>query len=605
MKRIVFGHQLKHLRGLLQSNAPEILHVVRVDYDQSSKAVWEWLSLPGHPWRIQEVEESEYVTDYEQLYADFMGELNGRNQCLEWWALDLTNKNPITTQLPKCIYYAILIECLIRDPVVDYLLVVCDNQDIADQVAYSHRRQTSVEVINAIHCLDVTAQAKKWFPIAAVYRFLTAVGAKIWLRFYPPSSAPLPSNPCQVVVSLLYRPCFKGERFEDVYFGQLPQHLRQKGVQVIHFMEVCAPYREMVRKTRLYAANSWIFPKEFFLSWRRLLRAFGTALRHFFGRREFDTQVPIGDCDVGFLVNRFIRHEYTSARFFSNMLIYHAACDLCQLCRVERLYYPFENRSFEKMIVLALRKKNAEAKLVGHQHSTLSLQHANFLLGAGEHCFTPLPDLIVTTGEVTRRFMQERGRFPKAILRVGCALRQVPFVGHEKPRPHRVANVFVALATNLEEYVKVLSFLDRAQVNWEDCQLWIRPHPMFSLEEAIRIAGQPQFKFHKADEESLEECYTWADVVLYVHSTLAIESLRRGIPVVNLAVRNRLNPDTLHGFDDFRWVVRSPEYLFDTLMKIQGLSDQEYQQRRKRGVDFALEYLIEVSALRMEEFCSD
>ena len=132
--------------------------------------------------------------------------------------------------------------------------------------------------------------------------------------------------------------------------------------------------------------------------------------------------------------------------------------------------------------------------------------------------------------------------------------------------------------------------------------MWIRPHPVYSLEGALRIAGEPKFKFYKANQETLNECYQWADAVLYVHTTLSIEAILRGIPVINLDIGNCLNPDPLFNFTDFKWVVEKPEFLIPAIHNIDSLSEEEFYERQKKASDYAKQYLFEVTEKSLASF---
>ena len=97
-------------------------------------------------------------------------------------------------------------------------------------------------------------------------------------------------------------------------------------------------------------------------------------------------------------------------------------------------------------------------------------------------------------------------------------------------------------------------------------------------------------------------CMDAADVVLYVHSTVAIESLARGIPAVYLNVPNVLNPDPMVTFTDFKWRVDDPADLPGAINEIGGLTADEYTRRQQCGVAFTRDYFQPTSAEALEAF---
>jgi len=306
--------------------------------------------------------------------------------------------------------------------------------------------------------------------------------------------------------------------------------------------------------------------------------------------------------DMTFLVKTYIRKEYTSTRFFSNLLMHYAVRDIARRFSIDRWYYPFENRSFEKMMLTALERYSPATRSIGYQHASVSLRHTNFILAEGESVITPLPKHILTMGVPTKNILAQTGGFPEKLLSVGGALRQRPYLGTLKSKPAAVKNVLVALATNIEEYVKVLQFLSEAWKKSLPYTLWIRPHPVFSLEEALAIHGPMPAPFYKADKEPLEKCFEWADAVWYVHSTLSLEAMQRGIPVFCIGVDDIVNPDPLFAFEAFRWYLNRPGEVAGVIGSVDKMDSNEYAQRQEKGARYAQEYLCPADAERLKTF---
>ena len=79
----------------------------------------------------------------------------------------------------------------------------------------------------------------------------------------------------------------------------------------------------------------------------------------------------------------------------------------------------------------------------------------NLLFSKDEASVTPLPDEVITTGEVVEELLSKRGNYPDGVLRAACALRQgTEKVVEPKCPPEVIKTVLVAMATSTEEYVK-------------------------------------------------------------------------------------------------------------------------------------------------------
>ncbi|MCM8756730.1 MAG: hypothetical protein NC817_01685, partial [Candidatus Omnitrophica bacterium] len=440
-------------------------------------------------------------------------------------------------------------------------------------------------------------------PLAVIFAFCRMLLFKFYSRVYYKPIFNTTDN-ITVVLSLLNHQSFtKDGTYYDAYFGDFVNYLKRKKVPFLNLLIVITPlYKTILKKTYSQLNILPFVTIEYFLSFFDLLKCLFWSLIKYFSPIKLKGNTSIDGIDLIYLLKVVIRKDYISTYFYDNLRIFYAVKSLIKKIKIDRFYYPFENRSFEKMIILALRKFSPQTKIIGYQHASLSLRHTNFLLTKEEAKITPFPDLIITMGEITRNIMIEVGNFPSILVKTGCALRQANFNGELKKKSSRISNLFVALATGIEEYVKVLKFLEQAFSKENQYNIWIRPHPVFSLEEAIDLIGGVKLKFHKANKESLEECYSWADILLYVHSTLSIEALLRGIPVINIAIESILEPDPLFNFDDFKWRVDQAEELLSVIESISLLNEKDFLRRQYAGREYAKRYIYEVNAQRLEEF---
>jgi hypothetical protein len=167
---------------------------------------------------------------------------------------------------------------------------------------------------------------------------------------------------------------------------------------------------------------------------------------------------------------------------------------------------------------------------------------------------------------------------------------------NRKDRSSRVTQVLVALATSLEEYVGVLSFLEQAFSGASKYQLRIRPHPAFSLEAALAIAPLAGPKFYSESTGPLTEDLEWADVVLYASSTVGMEAISAGIPAVNLDLGDFLNRDPLSGWIDFRWTAKLPSELPGIIESVLDMPQDEFGARQEKGRRYIATYLSPVAA---------
>ena len=101
--------------------------------------------------------------------------------------------------------------------------------------------------------------------------------------------------------------------------------------------------------------------------------------------------------------------------------------------------------------------------------------------------------------------------------------------------------------------------------------------------------------FFHPSEGSLADDLSWADVVIYASSTVGMEAVARGIPVVHLDLGDFVNMDPMHGLDQLNWSVSEPNQLAIVLQEMDSLSEPEYIERQRKGHQFVDNYFHPVT----------
>src|SRR3989338_8033265 len=115
------------------------------------------------------------------------------------------------------------------------------------------------------------------------------------------------------------------------------------------------------------------------------------------------------------------------------------------------------------------------------------------------------------------------------------------------------------------------------------------------------MRGPVRLRFNE-DRGPVDMAFSQADVVLYASSTMGLEAVRRGIPVVCLDLGIFLNPDPLHDLTSLKWAARDPESLRRALRAISSLPEREMELMRRRAGEYAARYCPAASPPRLEPF---
>ncbi len=204
---------------------------------------------------------------------------------------------------------------------------------------------------------------------------------------------------------------------------------------------------------------------------------------------------------------------------------------------IKQCLFPYENRSWEKMLLQGFYESSPSTILIGYQHAAITKSHTNFVIGREELEILPLPHKILTTGPLVKDWMSASGNYPPNIIESACALRQPSLSIQTLPeRQQRINQILIVLASSLEESREMLTFVDKALSQSDDFHVKVRPHPTIPLNLPIPF---------DVSTASLDKDLNWAELVLYCSSTVGIEAISRGIPTIHIDIGAFIDNDPM------------------------------------------------------------
>ncbi len=536
-------------------------------------------------------------------YVSAIGRLNIEFGSREWWAMPLSTKNPISSELCLDIFSLVLIVDLIRN--LNGCLVVVTDRDVLGMEVAAWGRTEGVAIVNAVR------PAWTWSHIHTRLSFLPILylaARSVWFKLRTGRrniGSPAGGAASMVMITLVHPHSITSEgRFRDTYFGELEEWLGRETPPVVvagviqgQSLPLVQAFQENQNAVRRISIDAGLELHDIF-------RNTWEALRGFLACRFLKVSSEIGGVSIGNLVRHAVKDAHASGEVFRSLYIYRCARRLASEAPTARYLYPYENRAWEKMLLLGVRSVSRRARMIGYQHASITASHTNFVFAENEAEITPLPDVIVAFGEVTRDRLIQDGH-PQALLRVGCALRQ-PKTGalairssREEARPR----ILVALGARVTEYLRVLCFLNDAIGAGHDWEIRIRPHPTLPLEKAIRLLPEGQTRFsYSLSKGAVGRDLEWAGVVLYASSTLGMEAVGAGIPAVYLDLGEILPTDPMEGWTAFKWIARQPSELAPVLSEIGELSDALYEQKQRQGRSYVDAYMAPVNEKSLRVF---
>jgi len=385
----------------------------------------------------------------------------------------------------------------------------------------------------------------------------------------------------------------------DNYFGKLPEMYRDNDsdVSFAYLAYVSKPYR-LRMKTRSQLRNTT--PYVFLFG---ILAVYDYLWGMFFSLRElwvntYKRNYPYtGDDDYRSLLREIFVHDLSYGGYFHNLLVNRAVRRFLDVNHSREILYPFENKSLEKMLVLAARSAKDCPKIIGYQHTSITPRHSTQFFVENEAGKTPLPDKIVTVGGVTKRYMEKHGNYPAGILVAGCALRQEwSSQKANKYRERKNVRILLALSSSKKELEKSIQYMKSVKILLPEIEIGIRPHPEFPLtllsKEQLEWIEENAIDFSRT---MLSDNIDWCHLTAYVSSTVALETLMRGKPVIKISIGDVISPDPVIGDVSFHWDAKDEADMVEILVYIKNMSDSEYIASSNDAIEYVADYLTPVS----------
>ncbi|MFC1631073.1 hypothetical protein ACFL2I_00800 [Candidatus Omnitrophota bacterium] len=542
--------------------------------------------------------------DLRSDYIDFIGRLNVKNASLFWWAFFLTSKNPINSTLFYDLSNLLVLKRVLTDQ-FDCLVVVTNRRRIVRQMKKNGLlrdflvRDFIAKQSNGLRAWPILT------PIFLVLKSLRLIIFKAFILFCAVfKDNRLKKNTGYAALrSIVNEKSFSVDGFyRDTYFGELIDFYHQQQLPFIILASLSGSNFKILAKIRKLKGRLNIFVEEYWLSWLQVFQVLFLSLRSFFRPERIKGNTIIHEIDVKQLIDHAARADVISTAIFSHLQSYFSMRSLAAQVKLSKLTYPMENRPWERMIIQALRPLQPDCRIVGYQHASIGPKHMNFAFIEQEAGITPIPDQVITVGQQTREVLINSSKLRAEQVDLGCALRQSQRERMTKARPEVISNILIVLATNIEEYFETLLFLEQAFCKSDNFKLKIRAHPTVSISPVLKYISNRGFKFQLENNSSIKQVLAWSDLVIYVSSTVSLEALNLGIPVIYLDLDPFLNRDPLHNLGTLKWTAEQPEDIIEIVKAIEQTNTDDFAKKQTAALNYVLSYLNPTSEECLKKF---
>lgn len=185
------------------------------------------------------------------------------------------------------------------------------------------------------------------------------------------------------------------------------------------------------------------------------------------------------------------------------------------------MIYPFENQSWEKVMLLA--NSVQKMKMIGYQHSSIGLNYLTYLSTKKEMEDNKLPDVLVTNSEENRKYLLKHFPGYSNIIDGGTKrYNKKSFQKNYKKSKKIIIGVFLPL---IQSQAKELLFHINKNASKTPYKFLIKSHPNMDLKGIKTGENIEHFK------GSAIELYSVSNAIIYCTSTAGSEAYSYGIPV--------------------------------------------------------------------------
>jgi len=553
------------------------------------------------------VHDEQYRVDFLREYIDLIGSIGKQNNSLGWWATDIASKNRFASRIPELLSNFLDIVEMVKSKKFEIMVIVNPDWTIVSSLK-------KIFLKNKIECIVGGGFVTEKFlcclyvrlrNLASIIYNSGKIGIKsIYCRFMlgkREKSLGIENKPHYLVKTFIYDKSFSKEHnYKDAFFGKLPERLG-KNKKVLIFACVLGKYRHCLQEIKR-CKTFRIIPIEYLINFWDLISAFKTYIL---------SRVVVSDKDMlGSEVTGIIRNEldrtWNGIQYYQ-LLHYWALKRLLSKFKADNFLLTYENNPWEKMCISALRQVSPDTFIIGYQHTIVSQASANMFLSRYDYGVMPLPDKILTVGKANRDIMQRYGNFKDVPVRASCGLRfEYLFDAGRLVRKNK-GNILLALE-GIKDTHKLVAYVIRELKGNSKYTVRIRTHPVlpwkcFQSKNGFDLAKYPNF--HLSSGGPLRADLEWADIVVYWGSTIGVEALNIGRPVVHYSTGSILNYDPLFESSDLKWVVSENVKLAPVLEEINGLDEEGFTSGWKKAKVYLDSYFYPVTEENMKEFMEE
>jgi hypothetical protein len=543
-----------------------------------------------------------------QEYIDLIGALGKELNSLTWWATDISSKNRFSSNVSFLLQQFLnAVGAIDRDD-YDHLIILNPSWAILDSLKKVLKNRNK-----EFKCYENLRKRRKLIAVGLCKRILfNMLGAlkvaarRVYaLRRLKKSKRKIFSSvkDFYVIKTFIYDHSFsKNGDYRDVFFGYLPEFLKEKKTVLI-YASILGNYKSCIDKISKCSGYN-ILPLEMLVSFSDIVAA---SIKSIFLRIRTEQKLYFWGYEVSDLVNNELFSTHNGIPY-NQFLQFWSTANLFRAISSDTFLLTYENNPWEKMCMMAVRKYSPETAIVGYQHTVVPQSSANMFISREERKIIPMPDKILTVGDAPMKIMERYGYFENGDIEAACALRfeylfNMTSANTERRKDGKI-RILLAVDGIFEVY-KMVNYVI-SKLGGDDVYLIkIRTHPVLPVEGFAHklicdVSGISNFSV--SDNTSLKEDIEWADIIMYWGSTVSLETISMGKPVIHYKMDSVLSYDPLFECEYLKRVVSDRNDLRPVIAQLCSLTDTEFFHEREKAKSYLDTYFFPVTEGSLNKF---
>lgn len=532
---------------------------------------------------------------YRQKYIDYVGQLSSQCASLFWWLSSFSEKNPFISHsfLYFC-YCKVVCECIRRE--TGDMIIIGESRATLQSLLVNLQQLTDVypeitdpwesKFYESVKASILGVLKKCWFLLNTCQKI--AVSRIYSLLRGSANEMVSAQNDFVIIHSWADHRSFQDPaRYSDPYFGGLRETARKAYPHTFYLIKILPtfPYLKAVR--RIQNADKHAFLFEEFLSFYDPLRAIITMRRRF----PQPTRIPtLEGLDITYIIQEQFARDRKNPRIEEAYLCHLAARRLCTRFSPRSFIYTFENHIWEKMYCTGIKAVSPNTTLIGYQHSTILPMELCYSRSSTERSIMPVPDKILVVGRIAQETLIGSGFDSKIIAIVGAYRYRHLSIHTERENKRCAATretpylVLVATSADLDESLEVLEKSVQAFGDMPEYSVIIKCHPTMRFDMLCGYLSTTPSNF-SVSEKTLEDLLPQVDLMLYSSSSVAVEALAAGLPIVHIRSDFKIDMNIFESINGIPSISR-PDKIRTTAEELILRDILAYDLRKKIVSDF-------------------